>query len=171
METYIPHRSFTAHSTFGKDRDAALNSLDLSAVDPPIRSLVSSINTRPEIFTLQCCHGHFVTEDGRDLSNTGEGREGDFLIYRLAYVAVCIADSEAGWKFRTQLMDLPGRVDPENVQFGSATWFWDQWPNSYVVQVMPERYKELDKARIGYTEALKLEKIRDAFFCGVGGGG
>ncbi|MBT8344775.1 MAG: hypothetical protein KJO60_06155 [Desulfofustis sp.] len=90
METYIPHRPFTAHPSFEEDRNAALNSLDLSA------------------------------------------------------------------------------VDPENVQFGSATWISDQWPNSYVVQVMPDRYKGLDKARISYAGALELEKIRDAFFAALG---
>jgi hypothetical protein len=164
METYIPHRPFTVHATFEKDRHTALNSLDLSAIDPPLRPLVNSLNTHPQIFSLQCCHGHFVTEGGSELINLGGGRAGDSLIYRLAYLAVCIADNEPGRQFRTLLMDLPARVDPENVQFGSSTWFWDQWPNSYVVQVMPERYKELDKAKLGYAEALKLGRIRDAFF-------
>ncbi|NNK13612.1 MAG: hypothetical protein HKP52_05180 [Desulfofustis sp.] len=164
METYIPHLPFTAHPSFEEDRNAALNSLDLSAVDPSLRSLVNSINTHPQIFTLQCCHGHFVTEDGRELTNLGEGWAEESMLYRLAYLAVCIADTEAGHHSRTLLMDLPARVDPENVQFGSATWFSDQWPNSYVVQVMPDRYKGLDKARIGYAEAQKVEKIRDGFF-------
>lgn len=168
METYIPHKPFTSHPTFEMDRDAALNSLDPSAVDPQIRLLVNAINTHPQIFTLQCCHGHFVTEDGRELTHLDEGRAGESLLYRLAYLAVCIADNEAGRQFRTLLMDLPARIDPENVQFGSATWFWDQWPNSYVVQVMPDRYKELDKVRIDYAEALELEKIRDAFFAALG---
>jgi hypothetical protein len=168
METYIPHKPFTAHPTFEKDRDAALNFLDPSAVDPEIRLLVNAINTHPQIFTLQCCHGHFVTEDGRELTHLDECRAGESLLYRLAYVAVCIADSEAGRKARALLMSLPARVDPAHVQFGSATWFWDQWPNSYVVQVMPDRYKELDKARIDCAEALELEKIRDAFFAALG---
>ena len=164
METYIPHRPFTAHPTFETDREAALRSLDPSAVDAPLKVLVHDINKRPYIFTLQCCHGHFVAEDGRVLTNAGEGDEGESFVYRLAYLAVCIADSAAGRQVRDQLMALPARVDPENVQFGSATWFWDQWPNSYVVQVMPDRFKDLDKTEIGFEEALKLEKIRDAFF-------
>ena len=168
METFNPQRPFTAHPTFEKDRHAVLTSLDLSAVDPPLRPLVNSINAHPQIFTLQCCHGHYVTEDGRELTHLEEGRAGESLIYRLAYLAVCIADNEAGRQFRTLLMDLPARIDPENVQFGSATWFWDQWPNSYVVQVMPDRYEELDQVRIDYAEALELEKIRDAFFAALG---
>ena len=168
METFIPHRPFTAHPSFEKDREKALKSFDSSAVDPPLRPLVNSINTQPELFTLQCCHGHFVAEDGRELADTGEGGEGDSFVYRIAYLAVCIADSEGGRKARERLTNLPARVDPDHVQFGSATWFWDQWPNSYVVQVMPERYKELDKARIEYAEARRVEKIRDAFFLALG---
>jgi hypothetical protein len=164
METFIPHKPFTAHPTFEEDREAVLKALDPNAIDPPLRSLVNSINMRPEVFTLQCCHGHFVTEDGRELANLGEESGGEKLVYRLAYLAVCIANSEAGRETRERLMSLPARVDHDNVQFGSATWFWDQWPNSYVIQVMPERYKGLDKARIDYAEAPKLEKIRDAFF-------
>ena len=168
METYIPARPFTAHPTFEKDRKEALRLLDPNAIDMPIRSLVNSINMRSELFTLQCCHGHFVTEDGRVLANTGEGGEGDSFIYRIAYLAVCIADSKAGRETRERLTNLPTRVDPENVQFGSATWFWDQWPNSYVVQVMPDRYKDLDKARIEYAEVREVERIRDAFFVALG---
>ena len=168
METYIPARPFTVHPTFDEERKEALRSLDPSAIDPPLKSLVSFINMRPELFTLQCCHGHFVAEDGRELINAGEGNKTESFVYRLAYLAVCIADSEAGQKARAQLMSIPARVDPEYVQFGSATWFWDQWPNSFVVQVMPERFKDLDKARIGYAEALQVEKIRDAFFVALG---
>ena len=168
METYIPARPFTAHPTFEQDREMSLRSLDLSAIDPPIRSLVNSINMRPELFTLQCCHGHFVTEDGRELANSGEGNEDESFIYRIAYLAVCIADSKAGRETRERLTSLPARVDPEHVQFGSATWFWDQWPNSYVVQVMPDRYKDLDKARIEGAEARELERIRDTFFVALG---
>jgi hypothetical protein len=168
METYIPYKTFTAHPTFEKDREIALHSLDPGAIDPPVRPLVKAINQHPEIFTLQCCHGHFVTEDGRELSSPEEGSGSELLLYRLAYLAVCIADSEAGRRTRSLLMDLPGSVDPDNVQFGSATWFWDQWPNSYVVQVMPERYKDMDKVRIEYPEAREVEKIRDAFFEALG---
>ena len=168
METFIPGRPFTAHPRFEKDREMALRSLDLSAIDPSIRSLVNSINMRPELFTLQCCHGHFVTEDGRELTITWEGNEDESFIYRFAYLAVCIADSEAGRETRERLKNLPARVDPAHVQFGSATWFWDQWPNSYVVQVMPERYKDLDKARIDCAEAREVERARDAFFVALG---
>lgn len=167
METFIPHKPFAAHPTFEEDREAVLKALDPGAIDPPLRSLINSINKRPELFTLQCCHGHFVTADDRELANAGEGARGEKLIYRLAYLAFCITDSEAGREAREFLMGLPARVDPENVQFGSAMWFWDQWPNSYVVQVMPERYKDLDRARIDCTEAQKLEKIRDAFFAAL----
>lgn len=167
METFIPHKPFTTHPTFKEDRSEALRSLDPSAIDPPLRSLVNSINSCPELFTLQCCHGHFVAENGRELTKAGEGNRTESFVYRVAYLAVCIADSEVGREARAHLMSLPARVDPENVQFGSARWFWDQWPNSCVVQVMPERFKDLDKARISYAESRQVETIRDAFFAAL----
>ena len=164
METYITSKPFNYHPSYETDREDMLASVDIKTIDPPLRTLVKELNRLPFIFTLQCCHGHFVTGDHRELLNPGEQVDGESLVYRLAYFAICIADNESGWEARERLMELPVSVDPENVQFGSAEWFWDQWPNSYVVQVMPHRFRDLDKARISYLEACELEKIRDKFF-------
>lgn len=164
METFTPCKPFTDYPDFGIEREAVLKSIDTGSIDPPLRALVNEINKLEHLFTLQCCHGHFVDENGRELVNADEGAAGGSLIYRLAYLAVCLADSRAGRETRRQLVHIPALVDLPNVQFGSAEWFWEQWPNSYVVQVMPERYKDLDKARIDHPEALELGKIRDKFF-------
>ncbi len=164
METFTPYKSFTDHPDFDIERETALKLVDTGSIDPPLRALVYEINKLEHVFTLQCCHGHFVDEYGREQVHPDESAAGGSLIYRLAYLAVCLADNQAGRETRRQLIHIPAQVDFTNVQFGSAEWFWEQWPNSYVVQVMPERYKDLDKARIDYTEALELKKIHDNFF-------
>jgi hypothetical protein len=55
-------------------------------------------------------------------------------------------------------------VDSSFVQFCSAQWFWDQWANSYALQVMPQRFKDQDSAIIDYHEAEKIQHSRDIFF-------
>jgi len=55
-------------------------------------------------------------------------------------------------------------VDPENIQFCCAEWFWEKQVNSYALQVEPDRFKHEDKAILDYKEALKIENIRNKFF-------
>ena len=55
-------------------------------------------------------------------------------------------------------------IDPENIQFCCAEWFWKRQVNSYALQVEPDRFKFEDKAILDYKEALSIEKIRDEFF-------
>jgi hypothetical protein len=55
-------------------------------------------------------------------------------------------------------------IDPENIQFCSAEWFWKRQVNSYALQIEPDRFKFEDKAILDYKEALKIEKIRNEFF-------
>jgi hypothetical protein len=55
-------------------------------------------------------------------------------------------------------------VDPENIQFCSARWFWGRQVNSYALQVEPDRFKHQDKAVLDYKEALYIENLRNEFF-------
>ena len=55
-------------------------------------------------------------------------------------------------------------MDPENVQFCCADWFWKRQVNSYALQVEPDRFKYNDEAILDHKEALHIEKIRDVFF-------
>ena len=55
-------------------------------------------------------------------------------------------------------------VDPENIQFFCADWFWERQVNSYALQVEPDRFKDQDRAKLDYAEALKVEKVRNEFF-------
>ncbi len=58
-------------------------------------------------------------------------------------------------------------IDPKNVQFFCAEWFWKKQINSYALQVEPERFKHKDKILIDYNEALRIEQIRNEFFVRV----
>ena len=50
------------------------------------------------------------------------------------------------------------------MQFGSADWFWDQWPNSYTLQVEPAAHRFKDQAVLTAGEALQMQHARDRFF-------
>ncbi len=52
--------------------------------------------------------------------------------------------------------------DPAFVQFGSADWFWDQWRNSYTLQVEPAAHRFKDQPHGG--GAMQVQRARDRFF-------
>jgi hypothetical protein len=55
-------------------------------------------------------------------------------------------------------------LDPDNIQFCCAEWFWKRQINSYALQVEPDRFKRKNTAIIDFKEALHIEKIRNKFF-------
>jgi hypothetical protein len=83
--------------------------------------------------------------------------------YRIAYVALCIENSDRGRGLREALSQVP-KVDPDYVQFGSPDWFWDQWLNSYALQVEPYAHRDRDEATLDSDEALHVQGVRDLFF-------
>lgn len=54
--------------------------------------------------------------------------------YRIAYLALCIENSAPGRMLYDSLQAIPA-INPQNIQFGSAHWFWERQVNSYVLQV------------------------------------
>ena len=83
--------------------------------------------------------------------------------YRIAYIAFCIDNSDSGRRLFDDLKETTA-LDPENIQFCCAEWFWKKQINSYALQVEPERFKHEDKAILDYKDALKIENIRNKFF-------
>jgi hypothetical protein len=83
--------------------------------------------------------------------------------YRIAYLALCLEDSEPGIRLRSLLGRVP-EIGTGYIQFGSPKWFWEQCPNSYALQVGPERFCERDVVTIEYQEALRVQSVRDRFF-------
>lgn len=165
MVTFTEARGLVANARYADERREALDALDLTAVDDPIVDIVEAFELLPSCFTLQCCCGHFVTETGQDehsLAAIPVGHSGS-VRYRIDYLAFCVENGERGRAVLDMLSELPA-VDPAYVQFGSADWFWDQWVNSYVLQVAPTAYRFKDQAALAAGEAVHTERVRDAVF-------
>ena len=164
METYTAPKPFEDHPEFQTDRQFALNNLDVTLIDDPLVNLIDDLNKLPYLFTLQCCYGHFLTTDNKEISDFDLLSTINEVEYRLAYIAFCVENSPSGKKFAQKLENIPLTVDRSLVQFCSAQWFWDQWVNSYALQLMPQRFKDKDSAVIDYHEAEKVKQARDIFF-------
>lgn len=166
METFTEAREFGPHASFADDRRAALAALELASIDEPIRDIVAGFAALPGCFPLQSCYGHFLCQPGQDdhslerVTSAGAGP----VRYRIAYLAVCLEDSPPGRTLREALARIPA-VDPAYIQFGSADWFWEQWVNTYALQVEPLEHKLRDEAVLSVAEALRVQRARDVF-CG-----
>ncbi|HPI92690.1 MAG TPA: hypothetical protein PK350_06125 [Deltaproteobacteria bacterium] len=144
-------------------------SLDMSEIDEPIRDIIDAFGTMTCCFTLQSCWGHFLTSRSQDpltLEPLAASPSVRTVEYRIAYLALCIENSDAG----TELMEDLGRIvslDPDYIQFGSAWWFWDRQINSYALQVEPIRHADQDSVTVPYEEALHVQGVRDKVFASV----
>jgi hypothetical protein len=165
METFTGPRELVRNAGYAGDRRAALEGLDLSAIDEPIVDIVEAFRPVTHCFTLQCCYGHFLTAPGQDehsLAPIPDGYSGT-VRYRIAYVAFCVDAGDRGRALLDRLSLVP-EMDPGFVQFGSADWFWDQWPNSYALQVEPAVHRFKDQAALSAGEAMHTQRARDRFF-------
>jgi hypothetical protein len=135
-------------------------------IDMPLIDLINGFNRLPYCFTLQSCYGHFVY-NGQNDTHTLEPLPVKGAIakveYRIAYMALCIEKSFLGRGLFESFKEITA-IDPENVQFCCAEWFWKRQVNSYVLQVEPERFKRKDTAILDFKEALHIERIRNEFF-------
>lgn len=165
METWAPARDFVEHPAYAADRTAALAALKVGEIDAPIRGLVRGFSRIPHCFTLQSCYGHFCVDEEQDRHNLAPLPAHDVgpVLYRIAYVALCIENSAAGRAFRRALEGVAA-ADPEYVQFGSPVWFWERQVNSYSLQIEPARIVDRDSGVIGHEEALRVVAARDRIF-------
>ena len=166
METFVQPKNFVEYPGFEKQRQESLTKLDRDSIDVPIVDIVENFAKLTYCFTLQCCWGHFLHNSQKDphhlepLPFSGKIRS---VEYRIAYIAFCIENSERGMAFFEDLKQIPW-LDPQYIQFGSAQWFWERCPNSFALQVEPERLMTKDKISVDYKEALHLQETRDRFF-------
>lgn len=171
METFIEAKPFVPNPGYQKEREKALSGLkeELSkgSIDSPLIELMLEFSKVPHCFTLQCCYGHFVHDENTDRENIEALSKycikDQRILYRIAYLALCIQNNDAGRKLFKDLQDL-AESNPEYIQFGSAEWFWKQNVNSYAIQVGPAQSKNSDTARIYLDTALHVEKMRRGFF-------
>jgi hypothetical protein len=166
LETFSELKDFVENPHFSLHRKKALSKLDLKTIDPPIQDIISNLSQWEYCFTLQSCYGHFVYQGQNNPHSLDPLPITDNLTsieYRIAYVALCIENSQSGKVLFQHLQDIPA-IDPEYIQFGSAEWFWRQQVNTYAIQVEPKNHMYKDTASVSYQEALHLEKIRNEFF-------
>ena len=166
METFTELKELAENLHYQVQRQKSLCGLTDDMIDLPIIEVINGFNKLPCCFTLQSCYGHFVYNGMKDLHNLEPLPVKDTIAkveYRIAYIAFCIENSLLGRKLFESLKEITA-IDPENVQFCCAEWFWEKQVNSYALQVEPDRFKRKDKAILDYREALHIEKIRNEFF-------
>lgn len=166
MQTFTKAKHFVDYPHYQEKREEALSRLDLQTIDRPIVDIIKDISTITHCFSLQSCYGHFVHKGQRNRMNVdplSNYDESSRIEYKIAYIALCIQNNDLGRKLYQDLKAIT-KIDPDNIQFGSATWFWQTHVNSYVVQVEPDRYKKEDKAFVNINEALHLEIVKNQMF-------
>jgi hypothetical protein len=166
METFTQPKPLIANPDYPEQRRTCLASLDGASLDAPIADIVAGFNTLACCFTLQSCFGHFLYDgqtDEHNLSPLPYAKPIGPIEYRIAYMAVCIENGAAGRRLMEALKQVAD-LDPQNIQFGSAEWFWRRHVNSYALQVEPDRFKNRDRATLAYEEAIIIEDVRNKFF-------
>ena len=166
METYTEPKELVENPHYHEQRKNAMADLTDEMIDAPIVDLVNGFNKLPYCFTLQSCYGHFVYKGQNDAHNLDPlplTKAIARVAYRIAYIALCIENSDSGRELLKELSEIPA-TDPENIQLCCGEWFWKRQPNSYALQVEPDRFKHKDRAMLDYEEALYIEKIRNRFF-------
>ena len=166
METFTELKDLIDVPNFQQQRQRYHSQLDISTIDAPIVDVVRGFAELSYCSTLQSCYGHFLYNGQKDPTHIGPLPITDSITdveYRIAYIALCIENSQPGRVLLSSLYQIPG-IDPDYVQFGCAEWFWEGQVNSYALQVEPRRHKTKDRAVVGYQEALYIETIRDEFF-------
>ena len=166
METFREPKGFVKNSGFSRQRQACLENLDINSIDAPIIDIVKGFSNLSYCFTLQSCCGHFLHISQKDPYNIEPLRQSDRIKkvkYRIAYIALCIENSDHGISLFKDLKRIP-LIDEEYIQFGSAEWFWERQVNSYALQVEPIRHMKKDKIIVDYKEALHLQETKKHFF-------
>ena len=166
METFIACHDLVDDPHFKANKSQSLAVLNDEIIDAPMVEIINLVNALPYCFTIQSCYGHFLytgQEDEFNLDPLPITNSIASVEYRIAYIAFCIENNTAGSKFLSVLETLM-TIDPENIQLGSAEWFWQQQVNSYAIQVEPDRFKHQDTAIIEYAESLSIERVRNQFY-------
>lgn len=163
MKTFTELKDLAKNPHYHVQKRKTLSDLKDDMIDTPIVDLINGFNKLPYCFTLQSCYGHFVYNGQKDTHDLNPLPSKGIITpveYRIAYIAFCIENSALGRGLFEALKGTTA-IDPENVQFFCAEWFWEKQVNSYALQVEPDRFKRKDTAIIEFKEALHIEKIRN----------
>jgi hypothetical protein len=166
LETFTDLKELAENPNYQTQKQKILSDLNDDMIDMPIIGLINGFNKLPYCFTLQSCYGHFVYDGQKDTHNLDPLPAKGIIIkveYRIAYIALCIENSASGRGLFEILKGITD-IDPENIQFGCAEWFWKRHINSYALQVEPDRFMLKDTVILDFMEALHIEQIRNTFF-------
>jgi hypothetical protein len=166
LETFTELKELAENPHYQVQKQKILCDLNDDMIDMPIVGLIHGFNKLPYCFTLQSCYGHFVYKGQKDIHNLDPLPEKEIIAqveYRIAYIAFCLENSAFGRGLFEALKGIKD-IDPENIQFCCAEWFWKTQINSYALQVEPDRFKRKDTAILDFKEALHIEKVRNTFF-------
>ncbi|MBC2703442.1 hypothetical protein [Desulfobacula sp.] len=166
MKTFTNPKALVENLHYQEQRQKSLAGLSDDMIDVPIVKLINFFNKLPYCFTMQSCYGHFLYNGQKDPYNFRPLPATNTIArveYKISYIAFCIENSDSGRCLLEALKKIVV-IDPENIQFCCAEWFWKRQVNSYVLQVEPDRFKQEDRAKFDYKEALNIEKIRNEFF-------
>jgi hypothetical protein len=166
LETFTELKELVENPHYQEQRQKSLADLTDVMIDVPIIKIINGFNKLPYCFTMQSCYGHFLYSGQKDPHNLAPLPVTKTLArveYRIAYIAFCIENSDSGRRLFEALEGITV-IDPKNIQFCCAEWFWKRQINSYALQVEPDRFKHKDKTLLDYREALQIEKIRNKFF-------
>lgn len=166
METLTELKELAENLYFRVQKQKTLYDLTDDMIDLPIIDLINGFNTLPYCFTLQSCYGHFVLNDQKENHNLAPlpvSGTIEKVVYRIAYIAFCIENIHLGRELFESFKQIVA-IDPENIQFCCAEWFWERQVNSYALQVEPDRFNLKDTAMVDFKEALHIEKVRNEFF-------
>ena len=166
METFTELKELAENPHYKVQKQKTLCDLTDDMIDMPIIDLINGFNKLSYCFTLQSCYGHFVYNSQKNTHNLEPLPVKGAIAkveYRIAYIAFCIENSLFGRELFDSLNKITA-IDPNNVQFCCAEWFWKRHINSYALQVEPDRFKRKDTAIIDFKEALYIEEVRNIFF-------
>ena len=166
METFANAGKLTRDPCYLLNKERQVSKIKTDEIDVPLRRFIREFNRIPHAYTLQCCWGHFLRGYPKNpvIQDELPERTGhEKVVYQIAYLAFCVQNCAPG-KRLLEKMEQTVALDPNFVQFGSARWFRQQQVNSYVLQVVPERFKFCDRCSLEYKEARKIQKLKKAFF-------
>jgi hypothetical protein len=109
LETYIEPKELTENPDYKMQRQETLTGLSYATIDAPIIKTIKGLNELPCCFTIQSCYGHFLYKGQEDLYVTI-----DIVEYRIAYIALCVENSNSGRRLLNDLKTLT-KIDPENI--------------------------------------------------------
>jgi hypothetical protein len=132
VETFTELKELVENPHYQDQRQKSLAGLNNGMIDVPIIELINGINKLPYCFTLQSCYGHFIYTGQNDSQNLESLPITDSIArveYRIAYICLCVENSDLGRGLLVALNEVT-TIDPENIQFCCAEWFWKRQVNS-----------------------------------------